>query len=138
MMSLIGNVPDYPEKEHHMNEQSPSAFSSSGATSSTAAHGCNRHAHRRGGIWRKVFGFTLLFGVVAGAAYLGAGRAHRGMLAGHGMTFGAFDPATSATRIDAMVSHARADIDGTAAQKAKIGEVAKGALTDLMPLRASG
>ena len=118
-----------------MNEQPTTTSTSPGATPDTGKPACNRHSHRRGGIWRKLFGATLLVGLVAGAAYVGAGHAHPGMRGGYSMMSGAFDPETAAKRIDAMVSFALADIDATAEQKTKVGEVAKSALADLMPLR---
>ena len=99
---------------------------------------CHRHGHhhhhRRGGFFRGLFAGILLFGIVAAGAYVGSSHAHPGMRGGHGMMHN-FDPENAPKRIDAMVSFALADIDATADQKSKIGEIAKGALKDLMPLR---
>lgn len=97
---------------------------------------CGHHQHRRGGFLRGLFAGALLFGVVAGAAYVGSSHAHPGGRGAHAMWQGNFDPESAGKRIDAMVSFALADIDATTEQKAKIGEIAKGALKDLMPLRA--
>lgn len=98
---------------------------------------CGRHGHhhRRGGFFRGLLAGALLFGVIAGAAYVGSSQAHPGMRGGHGMLHGSFDPETAARRIDAMVGFALADVDASAEQKGKIGEIAKGALKDLLPLR---
>ena len=106
------------------------------ATQADDGH-CNRHGHhhRRGGFIRGLFAGALLFGLVAGAAYVGSSHAHPGMRGGYGMMHGSFDPESAAKRIDAMVGFALADIDATAGQKAKIGDIAKGALKDLTPLR---
>ena len=102
-------------------------------------HQKHHHHHRRGGFIRGLFAGVLLFGVVAGASYIGSSHAqggmHPGMRGGHSMMFGNADPESAAKRIDAMVSFALANVDANAEQKAKISEIAKTALTDLMPLR---
>ena len=74
--------------------------------------------------------------LVAATAWAGISQAHSGHGWGHGGMgmHGEFDPETAAKRIDAMVSWVLADVDATPDQKAKVGEIAKGALKDLMPL----
>ncbi len=120
-----------------MNEPTSPSASLTPTTASNDDGRCNRHGHhhRRGGFFRGLFAGAVLFGVIAGAAYVGSSQAHPGMRGGHGMLHGSFDPESAAKRIDAMVSFALADVDATAEQKSKIGEIAKGALKDLMPLR---
>ncbi len=118
----------------------PTSSSSSPTTPATSGHDgghCGRHGHhhRRGGFFRGLLAGALLFGVIAGAAYVGSSQAHPGMRGGHGMLHGSFDPESAAKRIDAMVSFVLADVDASAEQKGKIGEIAKGALKDLLPLR---
>jgi periplasmic protein CpxP/Spy len=119
-----------------MNEQSATP-ANAGPASPDGSYACGheRHSHRRGGSWRKLLGATVIVGLVAGAAYMGAGHAH-GLRGGHGMATAGFNPEAAAKRIDAVVSYALADINGTAEQKARIGDIAKGAMTDLLPLRA--
>ena len=120
-----------------MNEPtSPSSPATPATTGHDGGH-CGRHGHhhRRGGFFRGLLAGALLFGVIAGAAYVGSSQAHPGMRGGHGMLHGGFDPESAARRIDAMVSFALADVDASAEQKGKIGEIAKGALKDLLPLR---
>ncbi len=97
---------------------------------------CNRPG--RGGrlLFRALFA-AALFGVVAAGAYVGASHAHPGMRGPHaafGMG-GNFDPETAARRVDAMVGFALADIDATAEQKGRIGQIARAALADLQPMR---
>lgn len=97
--------------------------------------GGRHHHHRRGGFIRGLFAGALLFGVVAGAAYVGSSYAHGGGPGRHAMWGGQFDPETAGTRIDAMTSFMLADVDTTLEQKNKISAIAKDALKDLLLLR---
>ena len=111
------------------------------ATGNTdTGHQCDRghhgqHRHRRGGFFKGLFAGALLFAVVAGGAYVGSSHAHPGAAGRHAMWHGSFDAESSAKRINAMVGWVLADVDATAAQKAKIGDIAQAALKDLIPLR---
>ena len=98
---------------------------------------CDRghHHHRRGGFFKGLFAGALLFAIVAGGAYVGSSHAHPGAAGRHAMWHGSFDAESSAKRINAMVGWVLADVDATADQKAKIGNIAQAALKDLMPLR---
>lgn len=98
---------------------------------------CRGHGgrHRGRGIVVRLLFAGVMFGVVAAGAYVGASHARPGMGGAHSMWHGEFNPETAARRIDAMVSFGLADIDATPEQKAKIGDIAKGALKDLAPLR---
>ena len=96
----------------------PTSSSSSPTTPATSGHDgghCGRHGHhhRRGGFFRGLLAGALLFGVIAGAAYVGSSQAHPGMRGGHGMLHGSFDPESAAKRIDAMVSFVLADVDAS-------------------------
>lgn len=108
-------------------------------TASSATDNTGHHHPRRHGIVKKLLAVAVGVSVLAGAAYITIGHAFPAGSAahgGHGAMFASFDPATASKRIDALVSFALADIDGTAEQKARIAEIAKGALGDLLPLRA--
>ena len=123
-----------------LNTSPASVTPATGGTGNDGGHcgGRHQHHHRRGGFLRGLFAGALLFGVVAGAAYMGSSHAQSGGHGGmgrHAMWGGQFDPETAGKRIDAMTSFMLADIDATADQKAKIGTIAKDALKDLMPLR---
>ena len=99
--------------------------------------GGRHHHHHRGGFFRGLFAGAVLFGIVAGAAYVGSSHAQGGMgnHGRHAMWGGQFDPETAGKRIDAMTGFILADIDATPEQKTKISGIAKDALKDLMPLR---
>ena len=130
-----------------MSDLNPSPASLTPATGGAGADGdrCggrhHHHHHRRGGFIRGLLAGALLFGVVAGAAYVGSSHAQGGF--GHGRhtmsggPFGnaAFDPETASKRIDAMTNFVLADVDATAEQKTKISGIAKETLKDLLPLR---
>ncbi len=104
------------------------------------AHRCDRghlvqHHHRRGGFFKGLFAGALLFAVVAGGAYVGSSHAHPGAAGRHAMWHGSLDAESSAKRINAMVGWILADVDATADQKSRIGDIAQAALKDVMPLR---
>ncbi len=118
-----------------MNELNPAPATP--AASSQDENHCQRgrHGHRRGGFFKGLIAGALLFAIIAGGAYVGSSYAHPGAAGHHAMWHGSFDPESAGRRIDAMVSFALADVDATAEQKSKIGDIAKAALKDLMPLR---
>ena len=123
-----------------LNTSPASLTPATGGTSNDGGHcgGRHQHHHRRGGFLRGLLAGALLFGIVAGAAYMGSSHAQsggHGRFGRHAMWGGPFDPETAGKRIDAITSFMLADIDATADQKAKIGTIAKDALKDLMPLR---
>ena len=123
-----------------LNTSPASLTPAAGGTGNDGGHcgGRHHHHHRRSGFLRGLFAGALLFGVVAGAAYMGSSHAQSGSHGGigrHAMWGGQIDPETAGKRIDARTSVMRADIDATADQKTKIGTIAKDALKDLMPLR---
>ena len=49
---------------------------------------------------------------------------------------GAFDPAAIESRADRMVRHLAVEIDATAEQQEKLRTIARGAVKDLVPMRA--
>ena len=123
-----------------MSDLNPSPASLTPATAGPSNEGgrCggrHQHHHRGGGFLRGLFAGALIFGVVAGAAYVGSSHAQGGGPGRHAMWHGQFDPETAGKRIDAMTSFMLADIDASAEQKTKISGIAKDALKDLMPLR---
>ena len=76
--------------------------------------------------------------LLIGLAGFGIGRAtghwSHWRAGGFGM-HGAIDADTASKRVDAGLGRMLSAVDGTAEQKAKVGEIAKGAVKDLLPLR---
>jgi len=116
-----------------VNNTSP--IPATGSTDPTRSCDRGQHHHRRSGFFKGLFAGALLFAVVAGGAYVGSSHAHPGAAGRHAMWHGNFDAESSAKRINAMVGWVLADVDATADQKTKIGNIAQAALKDLMPLR---
>ena len=65
----------------------------------------------------------------------GPGSGH-GFRHGGGFMGGAFDPAQIENRADRMVRHLAVEIDATAEQQDKLRTIARGAVKDLVPMRA--
>ena len=78
----------------------------------------------------------LVAALLIGLAGFGLGRATGGHGFGHGFAMHKQLDAESATRMaEYGVSHVLGEVDGTPEQKAKIGVIAKSAVTDLLPMR---
>ena len=78
----------------------------------------------------------LVAALLIGLAGFGLGRATGGHWFGHGFSMHQQLDAESATRMaEYGVSHVLGEVDGTPDQKAKIGVIAKAAVTDLLPMR---
>jgi protein CpxP len=74
-------------------------------------------------------GASLVGGVGAAAAAMGASGWHHGM-----MMHGAESPADMSAHIDHVLKHLYVEIDATDVQKAKIGPLVQQAVSDLLPL----
>ena len=108
----------------------PPDASPAGTPAPGARRPCRTHGRRR---W-----FKLGAALVIALAGFGLGRAtgHSGHWRGAG--FGMHSPIdadTAGRRAEAGIGRVIASVDGTPEQKAKIGEIAKGAIKDLLPMR---
>jgi Spy/CpxP family protein refolding chaperone len=65
----------------------------------------------------------------------GPGHWGGGMMGGHGMMGGSFDPAQAEQRADRMVRHMAVELEATDAQQDKLRAVVKAAVKDLVPMR---
>ncbi|MGZ3409969.1 MAG: Spy/CpxP family protein refolding chaperone [Xanthobacteraceae bacterium] len=99
--------------------------------------------------WHRVRTFALVTALVVGSGLTGAYVSQSvhaqgfGMGPGFGPGFGhrgimgrAFDPAAAEDRADRMVRHLSVEIDATADQQEKLRTIARGAVKDLVPMRA--
>ena len=92
------------------------------------------HGRKCGG--RRRSWAPLVAALLIGLAGFGIGRATGGHWFGHAFSMHQQIDAESATRMaEYGVSHVLAEVDGTTEQKAKIGVIAKSAVTDLLPMR---